>query len=171
MIHWASSSSPGSARLLPTASWRAHYIDEATHQVGKIWIFSPCDGGPNGNVVSSGVSLEQRLKRSKQPHIERDPLTGAHLLDPVCERLVNREAFDRTEVALNARARAVARQLQQRGRPAKAFPPIANIPFQHFLGEGLLLPAHETGVLQRQFRCFWLLADHKLRVILTNLFE
>src|SRR6516162_4014833 len=97
-----------------TGEVNAHHerIDEATNQVGKIRISSPSDGGPNRNVVRSGVSLEQRLKRSKQAHVERDALVDAHLLDAVGERLVNREAFYRPVVALNARARAVARQLQ-----------------------------------------------------------
>src|SRR5271169_2040006 len=47
---------------------------------------------------------------------------------------------------------------------AKVLPPIFDIPLQHFLGEGLLLPVSEIGVLQRQFCCFGLLADHKLPV-------
>ena len=63
--------------------------------------------------------FEHRLKRSKQAHVERDPLTGAHLFDPAGERLVDRDAFDRPVVALDARPRA-----NPAAAPVAAAPPL-----------------------------------------------
>ncbi len=125
-------------------------VHEEADQLLDIAPRSAGDRGSHHHVLAPAVLREQRLERAEHHHVERRAFPMAQRLQPAREVTGKLRLLVRAPVRLHLRARAVRRQLQERGDSGKPGPPVGELPLQGFTAQLPALVGHVVRVPHRR---------------------